>query len=444
MLESPDPDALRAVNDVAVDEYPQFAPIDVEYDQPELDDVAAATEAELADFDPLADLEPGAEVGITAGSRGIHDMPTILRTIVETLRSRGFEPFIFPAMGSHGGATAAGQRETLASLGITEETMGCEIRASMTVEPVSTTTDGWTVYAAADALAADAVLLVNRVKPHTDFSGDIESGLCKMAVVGLGKQRGAETMHKSALARSCEAAITERADALFEETPVIGGVAMLENARHRAAHVEAIAVDDLFDREPELQEQATELLPMLPVDDLDVLILDEIGKNVSGTGMDTNVVGRMRMIGEDEPATPEYRRIYVRSITEESHGNGIGIGLADVVRQTAIEGIDLTDTYVNALTSGEPSRVHLPLVAPSDELALELIVSATGVKEPSELRVARIRNTMAVDEALVSAPVAEELADEPNVTVGDLRPLSFDGETLVPLERERTRTATDD
>jgi hypothetical protein len=444
MLESPDPDALRAVNDVSVDEYPQFAPIDVEYDQPELDDVAAATEAELADFDPLADLEPGAEVGITAGSRGIHDMPTILRTIVETLRSRGFEPFIFPAMGSHGGATAAGQRETLASLGITEETMGCEIRASMTVEPVSTTTDGWTVYAAADALAADAVLLVNRVKPHTDFTGDIESGLCKMAVVGLGKQRGAETMHKSALARSCEAAITERADALFEETPVIGGVAMLENARHRAAHVEAVAVDDLFDREPELQAQATELLPTLPVDDLDVLIVDEIGKNVSGTGMDTNVVGRMRMIGEDEPATPEYRRIYVRSITEESHGNGIGVGLADVVRQTAIEGIDLTDTYVNALTSGEPSRVHLPLVAPSDELALELIVSATGVKEPSELRVARIRNTMAVDEALVSAPVAEELADEPNVTVGDPRPLSFDGETLVPLEQERTRTAADD
>jgi len=444
MLEPPDPEALRAINDVSVDEYPRFAPVDVEYDQPELDDVAAATEAELVDFTPLDDLEPGAEVGITAGSRGIHDMPTILRATVETLQTRMFEPFIFPGMGSHGGATAEGQRAMLEALDITEETMGCEIRSSMAVDPVSTTTDGRTVYASSDALAADAVLLVNRIKPHTDFAGDIESGLCKMAVVGLGKQRGAETMHKSALAQSYEDAITERAGILFEETPVIGGVAMIENARDRAAHVEAIAVDDILHREPELQERAKELLPMLPVDDLDVLIVDEIGKNVSGTGMDTNVVGRMRMLGEDDPETPEYRRIYVRSITEESHGNGIGVGLADVVRQAAIEGIDPTDMYVNALTGGEPSRAQLPLVAPSDELALQLLVAATGVKDLSDLRVARIRNTMDVDEALVSAPVAEELADEPNVTVGELRPLSLDGETLVPLDRERSRTVADD
>lgn len=433
MLEAPDPEALGQVNDVSVDQYPSFAPIEVHYDHPEIEDLPGAIKGTLEaniDFDHL---DPGAEIGVTAGSRGVQDMPTILSAAVEFLEDRGFEPFVFPAMGSHGGATAEGQREMLESIGVTSESVGCEIRSSMAVESVGTTDDGRTVYVSTDALAADGVLLVNRIKPHTDFNGEIESGLCKIAVVGLGKQRGAETMHKSALDRSYEEAILERAAIIFENAPVIGGIGMIENAHDRAAHVEAIPVDRIFDREAGLQERAKQHLPMLPVDDLDVLIIDEIGKDVSGTGMDTNVIGRFRMFGEEDPDEPSYDRIYVRSITEASHGNGVGMGLADMISQDAVEGIDPTDMYINALTGGEPARVDIPLIVPSDELALQLLVATTGVRDPSDLRVARIQNTMEVDRALVSEPVVTELRDAPSVSVGELRALEFEGETLADL-----------
>ncbi|MCQ4333945.1 DUF2088 domain-containing protein [Natronomonas sp. F2-12] len=433
MLEPADADALRQINDVSVDQYPEFAPIEVDYDHPEIEDLPQATEETLAENIDLGGLDPGAEIGITAGSRGVQDMPTMLAAIVEYLDDRGFEPFVFPAMGSHGGATAEGQREMLESLDVTPESMGCEVRSSMAVEPVGTTTDGRTVYVSTDALAADAVILANRIKPHTDFNGEIESGLCKIAVVGLGKQRGAETMHKSALDRSYEEAILERADIIFENAPVIGGVGMIENAHDHAAHVEAVPVDRIFEREPELQERAKQYLPMLPAEDLDVLIIDEIGKNISGTGMDTNVVGRFRMFGEEEPDTPSYDRIYVRSITDASHGNGVGMGIADMVSQAVIDELELTDMYINALTGGEPARADIPLIAPSDELALQLVVAATGVRDPGDLRVARIENTMEVDRALVSEPVADELRDAPSVSVGELRSLEFEGETLSPL-----------
>ena len=446
MLELPDAGALANVTEVSVEDLPRFAPVEVTYDHIEIDDVGASTREALDGLPALDDLETGAEIAVTAGSRGIHDMPAVLRATVEGLQDRGYDPFVFPAMGSHGGATAAGQREALASLGVTEGTMGCEIRSSMDVEVVGEVSDGRPVYASTDALDADAVLLANRVKVHTDFSGDVESGLCKMAVIGLGKQRGAETMHNAALATSYEEAITERAAVLFEETPIVGGVAVIENAHDRAAHVEAVPVDEIFDREPELLATSEGYLPTLPTDDLDVLILDEIGKNVSGTGMDTNVVGRIDMYGEAEPDSPAYTRIYVRSITGESHGNGIGLGLADFVHRRAVEQVELTDTYVNVLTSGEPSRARIPLIAPSDDLALELLAGCTGVAEPSDLRIARIRNTMEVDELVVSEPVAAELAGEPDVSVGELEPLPFAGGDLRPAfyERESGAAAGED
>ncbi|MFB6113236.1 MAG: lactate racemase domain-containing protein [Halodesulfurarchaeum sp.] len=430
MLEMPDTDVLKNVNDVSVADFPEFAPVEVTYDQPQIDDIEAVTTAELEDFSPLASLEEGAEIGLTAGSRGIHDMPAILQAAVEYLTDEGFEPFVFPAMGSHGGATAEGQRELLESLGITEETMGCEIRSSMDVMSVGEAGDGRPVFAATDAIEADAVILANRVKLHTDFAGDIESGLTKMSVIGLGKQRGAEAMHKGALANSFEESIRERASVLFEETPIVGGIAMIENAEDRAAHIEAVPVEEIFDREPALLERSEEYLPMIPTEDLDVLVVDEIGKNVSGTGMDTNVIGRIDMLGEAEPETPDYTRIYVRSITEESHGNGIGMGLADFVHQRVVEQVDLNDVYVNVLTAGEPARSHIPLIAPTDAVAMQLLAGCTGVKDPADLRIARIQNTMEVDRVLVSEPVAADLESDENVSVGELAPLEFDGEDL--------------
>ena len=339
-------------------------------------------------------------------------------------------------MGSHGGATPEGQRETLATLGITPERLGCEIRSSLAVDQVGSDSTGRPVYAAEDALEADAVLLVNRVKLHTDFEGDVESGLCKMAVVGLGKQRGADNMHNAALDRGFAEVIPEWAGILIEETPIVGGVGIIENAEERAAAIEGVPAADILDVEPDLLARSKELFPELPVDDLDLLVVDEMGKEVSGTGLDTNVIGRVNFLGQVELDTPALSRVYVRSLTPASHGNALGMGLADLVHRDVAAAVDFDDTYVNIVTSGEPSRAKLPFVVPSDATAFVLSASMTGVASASELRIARIENTLTPEELWVSKPVAEELADRDDVHVHEDQPWEFDehGELAMPLE----------
>ena len=428
-LDFPDADRLVGDSDFELADLPPFARATRHRDQPRVDDVSAATRAALEAVD-LPALPEGAAVAVTAGSRGIRDAPTVLRTLVSALRERGLEPFLLPAMGSHGGATAEGQVETLESLGVTPESVGCEVRSSMAVTEVGTDRDGRPVYAADDALDADAVLLVNRVKAHTDYAGEYESGLAKMAVVGLGKHRGAAGMHDAALARGFREVIPERAGILIEETPVVGGVALLENANERTADVVGVPADEVLAREPDLLERSKELLPTLPVDDLDLLVVDSIGKEVSGTGMDTNVVGRVRFHGQPEPeGAADVTRVYARSLTEPSHGNALGMGLADFVHRDLVADVDFGDTYVNVATSGEPRRAALPFVVPSDAAAMATTLSTTGVADPGDLRVAVVENTLEPDDLLVSAPVAAELRERPDVTVGELSPLAFrDGE----------------
>ncbi|MFC6941755.1 DUF362 domain-containing protein [Salinirubellus sp. GCM10025818] len=431
MFQPPDPAALDAVNEVTIEDLPRFAPVRYERDQPAVDDVEATTVDALSAVGGLSDLDPGAHVAITAGSRGIHDMPEVLRTAVAELQSMDLDPFVVPSMGSHGGATAEGQVETLASLGITEESMGCEIVASMDIERVGSDSDGRPVYASRDALGADAVLLANRVKLHTDFSGDVESGLCKMAVIGIGKQRGAEATHKAALAGTFADVIRERASILFEEVPIVGGLALVENANERAAAIEGLDVGEILDREPDLLDRSRELIGTIPIEELDLLVIDEIGKEISGTGMDTNVVGRMLMHGEAEPDSPRYTRIYVRSVTEGSHGNAIGMGLADYAHRRLVEAVDTTDTYVNALTSGEPVRARVPVVFPDDRIALTAAYSGCGVVDPAEMRIARVGNTLDLDRFWVSEPLVDELREDPNADVGTPEPLAFEDGDLV-------------
>ncbi|GGL38955.1 hypothetical protein GCM10009037_23270 [Halarchaeum grantii] len=425
-LDVPDADALAAINDVDVADFPRFAFAERHRDPPRVDDVAAATRDAIDAIPALESLDDGADVAVTMGSRGIHDMPELVATAVDELRERGLEPFVLPAMGSHGGATAEGQREVLAEYGVTEDSLGCEIRASMAVESVAEDDEGRPVPASTVALDADAVLLANRVKLHTDFRGDVESGLAKMAVVGLGKQRGAEEMHNAAISRGLETVIRERAALLFEETPVVGGIALLDNARERAARIEGVPADEILDREPELLEASADLFAGLPVDDLDLLVVDELGKDVSGSGMDTNVIGRYRYAGEEEPDTPDIGRIYVRGLTLASHGNAIGMGLADFAHEQLLADVDLADTYTNAATSGEPARVFVPVVTPSDRATLELAYSMLGVKDPADLRIAYIENTLEPDALYVSEPVAADLDARDDTTVGPRVALSFD------------------
>lgn len=430
------PDRSRLEGAVTIEEeaLPPFAVAERHRDHPSVRDVSAATADALTSL-PLDELSPGDSVAITAGSRGIHDLPAVLETIVETVRARGAHPFILPAMGSHGGATPAGQLETLASLGITPSSLGCEFRASMDVTTVGTDPDGRPILAADEALAADGIILVNRVKAHTDYEGEYESGLAKMAVVGLGKHRGAEEMHNAALDRGFQEVVPERAAVLLAETPVIGGIALLENANERAAELVGLPTDQILEREPALLDRSKALLPTLPIDDLDLLIVQEMGKDVSGTGLDTNVIGRQRYHGQPELETPSVTRIYVRELTAASHGNALGMGLADFVHRELVEAVDFGDTYVNIVTSGEPERAKLPFVVPADSTALGLALSTTGVRDPGALRVAVIENTLEPDRLYVSAPVATELADDPTVELGELEPVTFDaaGELEIPL-----------
>lgn len=432
-VEFPDAETLRGANGVEREDLPRFARVSRERDLDSIEDVEGAARKAVSDL-PLDSLAPGAEVAITAGSRGIHDMPVLLEGAIDELRERGFEPSVIAAMGSHGGATGEGQRETLEALGVTEDRMGCPIRTSMAVEAVGEDSLGRPVYVAEDALAADAVVLANRIKPHTDFHGPVESGLCKMAVIGLGKHRGAESLHNAGLAADFSEVIEERAELILEESPVVGGIGLIENAADRATHVEGIPADAILDREPELLDRAREELPTLPVDDLDLLIVDELGKEISGTGMDTNVIGRVLFHGEREPDSPAITRIYARSLTPASHGNGLGLGLADFVHRDVVEDLELSDMYVNIATSGEPSRARIPFTVPDDLTALILACSTTGVADPSELRVARIENTMEPDELLVSEPVVRELEGREDVSVGEPRPLALEDGTLSPLE----------
>ncbi|SEP08323.1 hypothetical protein SAMN04487948_11366 [Halogranum amylolyticum] len=425
-FEFPGRDRLESTNDVELSDLPRAYRVSCVRDHPTVSNVTAATIDAVNNIPELDELEPGSTVGITAGSRGIEDLPAVLEAIVSELQSRGLEPFVFPAMGSHGGATPEGQRETLATLDITPDRLGCEIKSSLAVEQVGSDSTGRPVYAAEDALDADAILLANRIKLHTDFEGDVESGLCKMAVVGLGKQRGANNMHNAALDRGFATVIPEWAGILIEETPIVGGVGIIENAEEHAAEIHGVSAKDLLEVEPELLERSKELFPELPVDDLDLLVVDKMGKEISGTGLDTNVIGRVKFQGQIELDKPSLSRVYVRSLTPASHGNALGVGLTDLVHRDLASDIDFEDTYVNIVTSGEPSRAKLPFVVPSDATAFVLSASMTGVASASDLRIARIKSTLTPEELWVSEPVAEELADREDIRIHEDQPWVFD------------------
>ena len=414
-MEFPD----RSDLDGLVDPQPLPGFVRVRHDPPaeRLADPAGAARDAVDALD-LDDLEAGSTVAVGVGSRGIDRIDEVAAAVVDRLAERGFDPVVVPAMGSHGGATHEGQRAVLASLGITEEAVGAPIDARMTAAELETASVGdadLPVYFATAALAADAALVVNRVKAHTNFSGPIESGLAKMAVVGLGKRRGARAFHSMAIAEGYVETLTAALGVVERETPLVGGIALVENFEEEIGHLEAVSAESFLDREPELLERAYEAMPTLPVDDIDLLVVDEIGKEISGTGMDTNVIGRYRVRNAPAPETPEIDLVYVRGLTESTTGNGNGIGLADLTRRAAVDRLDLTKTYANALTSGSLARSKLPLVAPDDEFALRTALAALGGDDPDVARIVWIRNTQALSELRVSDAVVEDLPESTTV-----------------------------
>jgi len=404
---------------------PDFARVQYEPETAAVDDPSAAARTELdrLDFDGL---EPGATVAVAVGSRGIHRIDDIVETVVADIRDRGFEPVVVPAMGSHGGATPEGQREVLESLGITESRLDAPIDARMDTDQVDTVTVGDTefpVHVSTAAQEADAVVVVNRVKPHTNYSGRIESGLMKMTVVGLGKQHGAKAFHSTAIKEGYVETLEAALPVVESALPLVGGVALVENFHEETAHVEAIPAGSFTDREPALLEQAYDEMATLPVDDIDLLVVDELGKDVSGAGMDTNVIGRYRVLNAPDPDEPSIKLLYARGLTEATKGNGNGIGLADITRQAALDQLDLQKTYANALTSGSTAKAKLPLVAPDDEFAIRTALSALGGYDPDTVRIVWIQTTQDLSTLHVSEPLVDELPAAAEVT--DLESLAF-------------------
>jgi len=356
------------------------------------------------------DMPDGGEVALGVGSRGIANLAAIVRGAVTGVEELGYEPFVFPAMGSHGGATAAGQREMLADLGVTEDSVGCEIRSSMEVVEVGRTSErNVPVFFDANAATADGIVPINRIKAHTDFDGAVESGLSKMLVIGMGKQRGAKTAHDWAVDWSLRNMLPEIASQLLATLPVAGGVAILEDQRDDTTHIEGIPPEGFLDREAELLETAYEIMPRLPFEDLDVLVLDRQGKDVSGQGMDPTVIGRRPFaIQEPEPDRPDIKRIYIRSLTETTHGNAMGMGSADFVHADLLAGVDMPTTLVNALTAVTTRGVRLPPAVETDRAGLMASLSTIGVVDPASARVLRATDTMHLQRVYASPALVEE------------------------------------
>jgi hypothetical protein len=389
-------------------------------------DIPAQVRAELQ---PLLDrLTRNARIGITAGSRGIANMPAILRACGEAIRDVGGDPFIIPAMGSHGGATADGQRDVLAGYGITREAVGMPVISSMDVQQIGAI-DDLPVYMSTTALESDYLLLVNRVKPHTDFRGIVESGLAKICAIGLGKQRGAQAIHSYGT-RGLAELMPRVARCMIDKTgKIAGGLAVIENAYDHTASIHFVEPDGIAaEGEAAIQRRAKALMGGLPFDALDVLVVDEMGKNVSGTGMDTNVLGRMFVPGVPEEDRPRITAVVVLDLTEESHGNAIGVGLADFTTERVLSRIDWQATYMNGYTSGIGGllRNRLPQVLANDRAAIATAIRMCGQPNLAKVRLARIKNTLLAASVEFSPRLLEEAGFARVEVSRSPRPMQFD------------------
>jgi len=409
---------------------PRMAEVRQKIPSPKLDDFVSEIRRELQRAGLKDKIKPGAKIAVTAGSRGVAHYAEILATVVDEVRKAGGEPFLIPTMGSHGGATPEGQIEVLKSLGITSEAVGAPIRATMEVDFVGRLRNGNPVYVDRNAMKADGIIVVGRVKPHTDFKGEIESGLMKMIVIGLGKQKGAEMIHRFQ-SEGYHKLLPEAARLIMKKAPIVLGLAAVENAYHETAIVEAIEPEDIESEEVKLLEKAKALLGRIPFKEIDVLIVDEIGKEISGAGMDTNVVGRFWLPGEYEPLAPDIRRIVVLDLTEGTHGNAIGIGLADITTQKLVSKIDYPSTFVNALTGGHPIVAKTPIFLPSDRDAITIALHTCGPIDPQEARVVRIKNTQELGRLWISESLYKTVKAEPELrerleVIGEPREMQFD------------------
>lgn len=405
---------------------PRMVRIRQTFARPRVEDPAAAMREQMERLAPR--IRPGSTVALTVGSRGIRNIVEMLEAAVGVVRGRGATPVLLAAMGSHGGGSRQGQKEVLDSLGITEARLGAEIVTCSTTRAIGETPDGLVAHMLDSAFGVDAVIPINRVKTHTSFKGCVESGLCKMLVVGLGGPGGAGQFHslgQSQLPRL----LVEVGAIILEKMPILGGVAIVENAYEETALVRAIPPEAVIEEEMRLLAWSKSLMPSLPTDRLHGLIVEEMGKNFSGTGVDTNIIGRLRITGEAEPESPRIRYVSVLDLSEASHGNATGVGLADFVTQRLVDKIDRRATYLNNLTTTFITRAFIPAYFATERETLETMLFCLRSIPPDETRLALIPNTLYLTDCYVSEAVLPDLKDTERFEIlGAPQEVSFDAE----------------
>jgi uncharacterized protein (DUF362 family) len=406
--------------------FPRFVEVEQGLYARRADDIPAAVARACADAGLTRRVRPGHRVGITVGSRGIAGIAEITRAVVAVLKQQGARPFVLPAMGSHGGATAAGQTAVLASLGVTPQSVGAPIRAAMAVARLGQTTHGLDVYVSREALRADGVIVMNRIKQHTDFGGEYESGLMKMLAIGLGKRKGAAAMH----ARRCASLredVPEAARMMLDRAPIIAGLAILENGYNEPAEIVGLAARDIPTREPALIQRVRRNAARLPFRAIDLLILDRIGKDVSGIGMDTHVVCRRMIWDEPEFRGADIQLIAALDLTEASHGNALGVGIADLITERLLRKVDMEALKTNVLHTGWLNRAKIPLAFADDRELLQAAFIALGHPDPRRVRIVRIQDTLHLGRLWVSEGLLPEARRHPRVRVqGKLSEVGFD------------------
>ena len=406
--------------------YPNMVKIRQHFPRPTLSDIPGTVKEEMGKL--LPHVKAGQTVGITVGSRGIQNILLILETAIACIREKGASPVLLSAMGSHGGGTSAGQKEVLDSLGITEERLGAKVLLCDQGREIGATSGGLAAYMLESAWEVDAIIPVNRIKTHTSFKGEVESGLIKKLVVGLGGPPGAAQFHNMGKAELLAPMLMDIGRIILAKMPVIGGIAIVENGYEESAKIVAVQPDEMIDSERELLRYSKELMPSLPVAHIDGLVVEEMGKNYSGTGIDTNIIGRSRIKGQAEMPPPVIRYISVLDLSEASHGNATGVGLADFVTQKLVDKIDHKATYLNCLTTTFVTRAFIPMYFATEKETLDTMMHCLRQTPRDALRLVFIPNTLFLGECYVSEALVKELTDKERFEIGGAPELvEFDG-----------------
>ncbi|RBW70948.1 lactate racemase domain-containing protein [Bacillus taeanensis] len=393
---------------------PKMVKVKQKFDAPEVSDVPNAVHEGIQKADVLKRIEKGDRVAIAVGSRGVADIPILTREVVNAVKSVGGDPFIVPAMGSHGGATAEGQKSVLEHLGVTEEVIGAAICSSMEVVKVGELPNGLPVYIDEEAYKADKIIVINRIKPHTAFRGKVESGLVKMITIGLGKQKGADAAHSYGFKYMAEH-VPKMANIMLQKAPIIFGLATIENAYDRPVKIVAVPAENLLEEEPGLLIEAKRLMPRILFNPLDVLVIEELGKDISGDGMDPNISGRFATSYASGGA--DAARVVVLNLTEKTHGNANGIGLADITTKRVFDEIAFEKGYANALTSTVVNTVKIPMFLETDELAIKAAIKTCNAFDLQKVRVVRIPNTLELGEIWISESLLSEAEQRDDIEI---------------------------